>query len=116
MNGQTVGSADWFILDEANRSFNYTLLPSFIVKSLEVYKSPSASIDEGSIGGTVVLRTRRPLEMDANSGSISLEAQYSDVSGETDPQVAAMYSWKNQEEDFGFMVSAVKQDVSLIYI
>lgn len=113
LNGQTVGSADWFILDEANRSFNYTMLPSVIVKGLEVYKSPSASIDEGSIGGTVVLRTRRPLEMDANSGSVSLEAQYSDVSKETDPLAAAMYSWKNEDENFGVMVSAVKQDRTL---
>jgi len=113
LNGQTVGSADWFILDEANRSFNYTMLPSVIVKGLEVYKSPSASMDEGSIGGTVVLRTRRPLDMDANSGSISLEAQYSDVSEETDPLAAAMYSWKNEDENFGVMVSAVKQDRSL---
>jgi iron complex outermembrane receptor protein len=113
LNGQTVGSADWFILDEANRSFNYTLLPSVIVKGLEVYKTPQASIDEGSIGGTVVLRTRRPLDMDANSGSISLEAQYSDASEETDPQLSAMYSWKNEDEDFGVMVSAVKQDRTL---
>jgi iron complex outermembrane receptor protein len=113
LNGQTVGSADWFILDEANRSFNYTMLPSVIVKGLEVHKSPTASLDEGSLGGTVVLKTRRPLDMDANTVSLSLEAQYSDQSGETDPQVAAMYSWKNEEENFGFMISAVQQDRTL---
>ncbi|MFT4724631.1 MAG: iron complex outermembrane receptor protein, partial [Colwellia sp.] len=113
LNGQTVGSADWFILDEANRSFNYTMLPSVIVKGLEVHKSATASMDEGSIGGTVVLNTRRPLEMDANSVSIGLEAQYSDVSEKTDPLASAMYSWKNEDENFGFMVSAVKQDRTL---
>ncbi|MCW8832701.1 MAG: TonB-dependent receptor, partial [Colwellia sp.] len=110
LNGQTVGTADWFILDEASRSFNYTLLPSVIVKSLEVHKSPTASIDEGSIGGTVILKTRRPLDMDANTVSLGLEAQYSDASGETDPSANAMYSWKNENESFGVMVSAVKQD------
>ncbi|MBE0361248.1 MULTISPECIES: TonB-dependent receptor [Pseudoalteromonas] len=113
LNGQTVGTADWFILDEANRSFNYTMLPSVIVKSLEVNKSPVASIDEGSIGGTIVLRTRRPLEMDANSVSLSLEGQYSETSEETDPQLAGMYSWKNEDESFGVMVSAVKQERNL---
>jgi len=113
LNGQTVGTADWFILDEANRSFNYTMLPSVIVKGLEVHKSPTASLDEGSLGGTVVLKTRRPLDMDANTVSISLEAQYSDQSGETDPQISGMYSWKNEEENFGFMVSAVQQDRSI---
>lgn len=113
LNGQTVGTADWFILDEANRSFNYTMLPSVIVKGLEVNKSPSASIDEGSIGGTVVLRTRRPLDMDANTVSLSLEAQHSQTSGETDPQLAGMYSWKNEDETFGVMVSAVDQERNL---
>ena len=113
LNGQTVGSADWFILDEANRSFNYTMLPSVIVKGLEVHKSPTASIDEGSIGGTVVLKTRRPLEMDANTVSVSLEAQYSEQSEETDPLAAAMYSWKNESQTFGFMVSAVSQERTL---
>jgi iron complex outermembrane recepter protein len=113
LNGQTVGSADWFILDEANRSFNYTMLPSVIVKGLEVHKSATASMDEGSIGGTVILQTRRPLEMEANTGSVSLEAQYSDVSEKTDPLMAAMYSWKNEDDNFGVMVSAVKQDRSL---
>ena len=44
LNGQTVGTADWFILDEANRSFNYTMLPSVIVKGLEVHKSPKAEV------------------------------------------------------------------------
>ncbi|MGJ8691215.1 MAG: TonB-dependent receptor [Thalassotalea sp.] len=113
LNGQSVGTADWFILDEANRSFNYTMLPSVIVKGLEVNKSPSANIDEGSIGGTVVLRTRRPLDMDANTVSLSLEGQYSETSGETDPQLAGMYSWKNEDETFGVMVSAVSQERNL---
>ena len=110
LNGQTVASADWFILDEASRSFNYTLLPSVIVKGLEVYKSPTADLDEGSIGGTVILKTRRPLEMDANTVSASIEAQYSEKSGETDPLVDAMYSWKNENESFGILVSAVQQN------
>ena len=113
LNGQTVGTADWFILDEANRSFNYTMLPSVIVKGLEVNKSPMASSDEGSIGGSVVLRTRRPLDMDANTVSLSLEGQYSETSGETDPQLAGMYSWKNDDETFGIMVSAVDQERNL---
>jgi iron complex outermembrane receptor protein len=113
LNGQEVGTADWFILSEANRSFNYTLLPSVLVKGLEVHKSPVASLDEGSIGGTVILRTRRPLEMDANTISFSAEAQYSDQSEETDPLLSGLYSWKNDSESFGILVSAVKQDRTL---
>jgi iron complex outermembrane receptor protein len=114
LNGQTIASADWFILDEATRSFNYTLLPSVLVSNLEVYKTPVASMDEGSIGGTVVLRTRRPLDLDANAVSVAVEAQYSEVSGETDPQIAAQYSWKDSSDRYGFLISAVRQDRTVV--
>ncbi|WP_231758045.1 TonB-dependent receptor [Microbulbifer elongatus] len=110
LNGQTVATADWFILDDPARSFNYTLLPSTLISGLEVYKSPMASIDEGSIGGTVIVNTRRPLDLEANAVNIAVESQYSDKSGENDPQIAAQYSWKNDSETFGVLVSAVKQD------
>ena len=53
LNGQTVASADWFILDQPGRTFNYALLAPQIVGRVEVFKSPEARIDEGSIGGTV---------------------------------------------------------------
>lgn len=114
LNGQTVATADWFILDTPARSFNYTLLPSVLVKGLEVYKSPVASMDEGSIGGSVILKTRRPLELDANQVSLSLEGQYSDTSEEIDPQLAAMYSWKNDSESIGVLLSAIKQDRKVV--
>jgi iron complex outermembrane receptor protein len=109
-NGSAVASADWFVLDNPSRAFNYTLLPSTVVSSLEVYKSPQADIQEGSLGGTVYLRTRRPLEMDANSGTVQVQASYSENSEEWDPMVSGLYSWKNEAETFGLLVSATKQD------
>lgn len=114
LNGQTVATADWFILDNPGRSFNYTMLPSALVSDLEVYKSPMASIDEGSIGGTVVLRTRKPLELDANSVNLSFEGQYSEMSGKWDPQLSGLYSWKNQQDTMGILVSAIKQDRTVV--
>lgn len=89
------------------------MLPSVIVKGLEVHKPPTASIDEGYIGGTIVLKTRRPLDMDVNTISASIEAAYSETSGETDPLIDAMYSWKDDSEKFGVMISAVQQKRSL---
>ncbi|BFM12092.1 TonB-dependent receptor [Simiduia litorea] len=114
LNGQTVASADWFILDEPGRSFNYTLLPSVLVSGLEVYKSPMASIDEGSIGGTVIVKTNRPLELDANTVSVAVEGQYSEKAEQWDPQLSAQYSWKNEAESFGVLVSAVQQERSVL--
>lgn len=114
LNGQTVGSADWFILDNPNRSFNYTLLPSVLIGTVEVHKSPEASQEEGSLGGTVIIKTRKPLEQDANSFTVSLEGQYQETSEKTDPQVAAQYSWKNDAESLGALISYTKQDRSVV--
>ena len=113
LNGQAVGSADWWTNSAASRGFNYTMLPSEIVSGLEVYKSPEADIDEGSIGGTVIVRTRKPLDLEANKIAGSVLAQYSEVSGETDPQLSGMYSWKNDEETIGALISVVRQQRNL---
>ncbi|WGL16436.1 TonB-dependent receptor [Microbulbifer bruguierae] len=106
LNGQTVASADWFILDNPARSFNYTLLPSTLIKTLEVHKSPTASQDEGSLGGTVVLRTHRPLDLDANEASVAVENTYTEASESNDPTVSGQYSWKNADETIGVLVAA----------
>ncbi|XOV81077.1 MAG: TonB-dependent receptor [Aestuariibacter sp.] len=106
MNGQAVGTSQWFVLTDAARNFNYEILASEMVAGLEVYKSPQADIDEGALGGTVILRTRKPLELDANTAQASVEMQYNDISEETDPSVSGLYSWKNDEDTFGFLVSA----------
>lgn len=110
LNGQNVATADWFILDTPSRGFNFTLLPSSLVKGLEVYKTPQADIDEGSIGGTVILRTRKPLELEAHSFNLNLQSQYSETSSDYDPQIDAMYSWRNESETFGALITAVQQD------
>ena len=52
INGQAVGTAQWFVLDTAGRNFNFEMLASEMVAGLEVYKSAQADIDEGAIGGT----------------------------------------------------------------
>ena len=113
LNGQAVGSADWWTNSAASRGFNYTMLPSEIISGLEVYKTPEADIDEGSIGGTVIVKTRKPLDLKANKIAGSALAQYSDVSGKTDPQLSGLYSWKNEDETFGALISLVRQERNL---
>ncbi len=114
LNGQNVASTGWFVLEPAKRSFNYELLPSEIVGGLEVYKTSQADILEGGVGGTVIVNTRKPLDLDANTVYGSVEAQYADDSGKTDPQFSGMYSWKNDEENFGILVSGVSQERNLL--
>ncbi len=110
VNGQAVGTAQWFVLSDATRNFNFEILASEMISGLEVYKSSQADLDEGALGGTVILRTRKPLEMDANTGQVSVEAQYNDIAEETDPSISGLYSWKNQDETFGVLFSTSYQE------
>jgi len=113
LNGQNVASTGWFVLEPAKRSFNYELLPSELVGGIEVYKSSQADLAEGGVGGTVVIKTRKPLDQDALSIFGSIEGSYQSDSEETDPQYSGMMSWKNEAENFGVLVSAVMQERSL---
>lgn len=106
LNGQTVASADWFILDQPGRTFNYALLAPQIVGRVEVFKSPESRIDEGSIGGTVDVITRRPLDLDATTLSGALTYLYNDRSEEGDVQYSVLGGWRNENRTFGVLVSA----------
>lgn len=110
VNGQAVGTAQWFVLSDATRNFNFEILASEMISGLEVYKSSQADIDEGALGGTVILRTRKPFELDANTIQFSVEGQYNDIAEEFDPSLSGLYSWKNDDETFGVLASISYQE------
>lgn len=106
LNGHSVASTGWFDQQAIDRSFNYSLLPPEMVSGIEVYKSSQADITEGGIGGTVIVKTRKPLDLDANTVFLSVKGDYGTVSETTDPALSGLYSWKNDSENFGILVSA----------
>jgi len=113
LNGQTVASTDWFILDAPGRTFNYTVLAPEVVGRLEVYKSPEARIDEGSIGGTVILHTRKPLDLAPLVLSGGIEYGYNDRAEEGSPNASGLVSWRNDDRTLGFLLSATRQEQDL---
>ncbi|KAA1155906.1 TonB-dependent receptor [Pseudoalteromonas distincta] len=106
LNGNFIASSP----GEPSRSFDYALLPSSMIESVEVYKSPEARLDEGGVGGTVLMHSRKPLNMDANSGVFNVESTYADVTKEYEPQFTGLYSWKNDNENFGVLVGYTYQE------
>lgn len=110
LNGQSVASAYWWKNDSQSRGFNYDILPSELVGSLDVYKSPSADLDEGSIGGLVNVKTRKPLQFKTPlTAQFSLEATYSELPKKTDPQISGLVNWKNDQSTLGILLSLSKQ-------
>ena len=104
LNGHSVASTGWFDQQPVDRSFNYAMLPSEMVGGLEVYKSSQANLVEGGIGGTVIVKTRRPFDLEANTVFASVKGQYGSVNEELSPELSGLYSWKNDDETFGILV------------
>ena len=113
LNGQNVASVGWFDLGGFKRSFNFELISSEQIAGLDVYKSAEAEINEGAMGGTINLKTRKPLDMDANTFFGSVEGSHNKNSDGWEPGFSGLYSWKNQPERFGVLLaySVEKQDV-----
>jgi len=101
LNGNFIAGTD---SGDPSRSFNYLLLPSSMIGSVEVYKSPEARLDEGGVGGTVILRTRRPLDLKPWSGFVSAEGTDADVTKKVEPQLTGQISWRNESGTIGLLV------------
>ncbi|KQN95787.1 MULTISPECIES: TonB-dependent receptor [Stenotrophomonas] len=113
INGHSVGSADWFVLSQGSnvgRSVSYTLLPSELVRSVEVSKSSQAKLQDGGTTGTVNIITRKPLEFAKPiTAEASIGAVRADQAEATDPQLSGLFNYKNDDGTFGVMVQAFKQ-------
>ena len=106
LDGHPVAQAIWLYGEQPNRGFDYTLLSPLILGRMEVIKSSEARLTEGSLGGTILMHTRQPLDMRANEVAASVGYSYSDQASEGKPNASAIYSWKNDEETFGINVAA----------
>ncbi|MGH8446566.1 MAG: TonB-dependent receptor plug domain-containing protein, partial [Solimonas sp.] len=106
LDGHPVAQSTWLYGEQPNRGFDQTQIASEIIGRLEIYKSPEARLTEGSLGGTVLMHTRKPLDMDANSFSGSAGYNYSDQASEGKPSISALYSWKDHSQTFGFNIAA----------
>src|SRR6218665_3631557 len=110
LNGQAVASGDWFFSEQQGRTFNYSLLAPQLVSKVEVHKSPEAWLDEGSIGGTVNISPRKPLELKGLTLNGAVSYLYNDRIGGGKPSLSGLFGWKNEANTFGVLVSAQRSE------
>ncbi|NRA61648.1 MAG: TonB-dependent receptor [Psychrobium sp.] len=103
LNGNYVASTGWFAQQPLSRAFNMDMMPTELVAGVDVYKSPTASLDEGGIGGTIVMRTRKPLDLDSNTVFLSAEMQTNSIAKDNGMAMTGLASWKNEQETFGIL-------------
>ena len=105
IDGHSVASADWGgnPSDRSSRSFNYSLLSPTIISQAIVYKTPEARLQEGAIGATVDIVTRKPLDTKANTIAFNGGYEYNDRASRGSVRGSALYSWRNEDETIGFL-------------
>ena len=82
-----------------------------IIAAVEVTKSPDAKTIEGSVGGTINLRTIRPLELKETLGSIRVQGEDSSLSVESvKPRISGAYgdNWSTDADSISSVSSSVR--------
>lgn len=85
-----------------------------IIASVEVTKAPTAMTTEGSVGGTINLRTIRPLDLRDPLIVMRAQGEYSELSKSVQPRISASLGnkWALGDGEIGVVVSGsyAKQD------
>jgi len=89
-NGRTLPNALYG--SSSSRSFDFSILPSEFVNTLEVYKSPSAEIEDGGLSGVVNVKTPRAFDIGRRLLTLSATGQYETNSAKISPKLSALYS------------------------
>jgi iron complex outermembrane recepter protein len=79
-----------------------------IIAAVEVTKAPEAKTVEGSVGGTINLRTVRPLALSETLAAVRVQLEDSNLSTQSaSPRFSAAYgdNWEVDAGKFGFVVS-----------
>jgi len=79
-----------------------------IIAGVEVIKAPEARTIEGSVGGTINLRTIRPLDLEGVLGSVRIQGEDSSLSTEgIQPRLSGAFGnrWMTGAGEMGFVVS-----------
>lgn len=108
LNGRDVFSA------ATGRGLSFEDVPAELMYAVDTYKSPSADMIEGGLGGTVNLRTRMPFDSDGQQIGVSAKANYGDQLEETNGEYSGLYSnrWDTSAGEFGILVNASTSDLA----
>ncbi|WP_223465996.1 TonB-dependent receptor [Massilia soli] len=117
-NGHAISTGDWFLLNQiggnVGRSSSFSLLPSELVGSVVVQKSPTADLVEGGVSGAINVITRRPLDFKKQlTVEGSVQANYNDLSDKAEPHLSGLVNWKNDTNTAGVLLQAFSEKAAV---
>lgn len=92
------------------RGFDFNIFASELFNRIDIQKSPTASMEEGGIAGTVDLYSAKPFDKPGLQVVASGQGGYNDVTGEIDPRLAFMVSNTFADETVGVLFSLAQSD------
>jgi len=100
LNGRDIFSAS------GGRSLSFEDVPAELMAGVDTYKSPSADMIEGGLGGTVNLRTRMPFDAAGQVASVTVKGNYGDAIKEANGEYSGLYSnrWTTGAGEFGALI------------
>lgn len=101
LNGRTFSSPGLREFDISNA------IPG-LVAGIDVYKNQTADHVEGAIGGTINLRTRKPMDFTDTTVSAGITGRYNDLIQEVQPDYFGLAStrWNTSLGEMGLLVAA----------
>ena len=92
--------------DNAGRDFSFDVMPSEALQTVAVYKSPTASLPEGSIGGLIQMELLNPLQNPGFQLSTSVGGFYDDATEDATPRASVVVSNTFAGERIGAFLGA----------
>lgn len=86
---------------------NFEDVNAAIIASVEVTKAPTAKTIEGSVGGTINLRTIRPLDLRESLLTLRAQGEYSELSDSVTPRFSASFGdvWETGIGEIGVVLA-----------
>lgn len=105
------GSSDIYGAGNAGRGFDFNVFPTEIFSELTVRKTPTADLEEGSLGATVDLKAPRPLSAEDDlTMTGTARGVYNEVSESVDPRVSGLISKKFADDTLGVLLSVAHSE------
>ncbi len=107
INGMEAQAATDGLAGGANRGrgFDFNIFASELFSRIDVRKTPSADVEEGSLGATVDLVTGHPFDYNGRKFAASAQMNYNDQSKKAQPRLAFLASDTFADGKFGALIS-----------
>jgi TonB-dependent receptor len=95
--------------------FSFDIVQPEIASAVQVFKSPSADMDEGGLSGTINIDTLEPLDLDERKIVISGQGIYSEARDETSPKINLAYVDQFMDDRLGVIFNVGHHEVKSRY-